>query len=105
MPGSSEIVDDEVDACANLSDILTDLGYRVDVAYDGQSALELVQEQDYDLKIAELERLVLDLKSRYETQSQIDANKTATQIAIADINNASKERCSINSFMFDCSKA
>jgi hypothetical protein len=50
------------------------------------------QEQDYDLKIAELERLVLDLKSRYETQSQIDSNKTATQIAIADINNASKER-------------
>lgn len=50
------------------------------------------QEQDYQLKIAELERLVLDLKSRYETQSQIDSNKTATQIAIADINNASKER-------------
>ena len=50
------------------------------------------QEQDYNLRIAELERLVLDLKSRYETQSQIDANKTATQIAIADINNASKER-------------
>jgi hypothetical protein len=50
------------------------------------------QQQDYDLKIAELERLVLDLKSRYETQAQIDSNKTATQIAIADINNASKER-------------
>ena len=55
------------------------------------------QEQDYQLKIAELERLVLDLKSRYETQTQIDANKTSTQIAIADINNASKERvASIN---------
>jgi hypothetical protein len=50
------------------------------------------QQQDYNLKIAELERLVLDLKSRYETQAQIDSNKTATQIAIADINNASKER-------------
>jgi hypothetical protein len=50
------------------------------------------QEQDFQLKIAELERLVLDLKSRYETQTQVDANKTATQIAIADINNAAKER-------------
>ena len=50
------------------------------------------QQQDYQLKIAELERMVLDLKSRYETQTQIDANKTSTQIAIADINNASKER-------------
>jgi hypothetical protein len=50
------------------------------------------QEQDFQLKIAELERLVLDLKSRYDTQTQVDANKTATQIAIADINNAAKER-------------
>ena len=49
-------------------------------------------QQDYQLKVAELERMVLDLKSRYETQTQIDANKTSTQIAIADINNASKER-------------
>ncbi len=54
------IVDDEVDACANLSDILTDLGYRVDVAYDGLSALELVKEQDYDLALLDLKMPRMD---------------------------------------------
>lgn len=29
------VVDDEVDTCRNLSDILTDLGYQVDTATDG----------------------------------------------------------------------
>jgi CheY-like chemotaxis protein len=36
------VVDDEQDTCANLADIFTDLGYDVDVAYDGHSALERV---------------------------------------------------------------
>ena len=35
------IVDDDVDICRNLTDILTDLGYRVDTAHDGPSALAL----------------------------------------------------------------
>ena len=39
------VVDDEVDTCRNLSDILTDLGYRVDTAHDGLTALELVRRQ------------------------------------------------------------
>ena len=29
------VVDDEVDTCRNLSDILTDLGYHVDIAHEG----------------------------------------------------------------------
>ena len=33
------VVDDDVDTCRNLSDILTDLGYRVDTAHEGPSAL------------------------------------------------------------------
>ncbi len=33
------LVDDDQDACASLADILLDLGYTVDVAYDGLSAL------------------------------------------------------------------
>src|ERR1017187_8416339 len=37
------VVDDEVDTCRNLSDILTDLGYHVEVAHNGMSALEIVQ--------------------------------------------------------------
>ena len=48
------IVDDEVDTCANLSDIFTDLGYQVDVAYDGPAALKLVQQNAYDVALLDL---------------------------------------------------
>src|SRR5262249_801489 len=34
------LVDDDHDTCASLSDILSDLVYRVDVAYDSPTALE-----------------------------------------------------------------
>jgi CheY-like chemotaxis protein len=44
-------VDDDPDTCASLSDILSDLGYRVDVAYDGPSALELVERNGYGLAL------------------------------------------------------
>jgi len=56
---------------------------QIDVARD---------KQNYDLKIAELQRQVLELQGRYETQTTIDNQKNATQIALADINNSSKER-------------
>lgn len=49
-------------------------------------------QQDYELKIAELQRQVLDLQAKYETQATIDSQKNATQIALADINNSAKER-------------
>ena len=48
------VVDDEVDTCSNLSDILTDLGYHVDVAHDGPSALELARKNPYDIALLDL---------------------------------------------------
>lgn len=48
------IVDDEADHCANMNDIFTDLGYRTDVAHDGQSALELVARHGYDVAVLDL---------------------------------------------------
>jgi len=48
------VVDDEPDTCNNLSDILTDLGYRVDCAYDGPAALELVHKGPYDVVLLDL---------------------------------------------------
>ncbi len=38
------IVDDDADIVANLSDILTDLGFRIDTALSGEAALEMVKE-------------------------------------------------------------
>jgi hypothetical protein len=49
-------------------------------------------QQDYQLKVAELEQKVQELVAKYQTQSQIDSQKNATNIVTANINNASKER-------------
>ena len=54
------IVDDEVDACLNLADIFTDLGYRVDIAHDGWSALELLQKRPYDVALLDLKMPGMD---------------------------------------------
>jgi DNA-binding NtrC family response regulator len=54
------VVDDEQDTCANLADIFTDLGYDVDVAYDGPSALELVEKKTYDIALLDLKMPGMD---------------------------------------------
>ena len=62
---------------------------------ESQARMQLEAEkakQDYQLRIAELQRQVAELETKYQTQSAIDANKSTTQIALADVNNASRER-------------
>lgn len=54
------VVDDEQDTCANLADIFTDLGYDVDVANDGPSALELVRRKTYDIALLDLKMPGMD---------------------------------------------
>lgn len=45
------VVDDERDTCENLRDILSDLGYHVDVALDGPAALHLLESRAYDVAL------------------------------------------------------
>ena len=45
------IVDDDRSSCEILSKILALRGYRVDMAFDGYTALELIREQDYGLAL------------------------------------------------------
>ncbi len=45
------LVDDDPDTCASVSDVIADLGYRVDVAYDGPTALELSRRRPYGLAL------------------------------------------------------
>jgi CheY-like chemotaxis protein len=54
------VVDDDVDTCRNLSDILTDLGFHVDVAHDGPSALEMVRRRAYDVALLDLKMTGMD---------------------------------------------
>jgi hypothetical protein len=64
-------------------------------AAEAQAKMQLEMQkdkQDYDFRVADLQRMVAELKAKYETQTALDANRSATQIAMADINNASRER-------------
>jgi len=54
------VVDDEPDICENLRDILLDCGYRVDVAADGQAALELLARGAYDIALIDLKMPGMD---------------------------------------------
>ncbi|HLW67510.1 MAG TPA: response regulator [Gemmataceae bacterium] len=50
-PPTVLVVDDDADNCQSLTDILTDLGYRVDTAADGLAGLTKVQAQPYDIAL------------------------------------------------------
>ena len=50
------------------------------------------QQQEYQLKLAELQQKVQELQAKYTTQTNIDNQRNATDIAMANINNAAKER-------------
>jgi DNA-binding NtrC family response regulator len=54
------VVDDDPDICRNLSDILADLGYQVDTAQNGLSALELVRRTAYDIALLDLKMPGMD---------------------------------------------
>ena len=49
-------------------------------------------QQEYQLKVAQLEQKVQELMAKYNTQVAIDEQANATEIALANINNASRER-------------
>lgn len=71
------VVDDEVDTCRNLSDILTDLGYHVDVAHDGLAALELVRQHPYDVALLDLKMPGMDGLTLYRAIKKLRAGTVA----------------------------
>jgi DNA-binding NtrC family response regulator len=71
------IVDDEQDTCSNLSDIFTELGFQVDVAYDGPTALELVRRNTYDVALLDLKMPGMDGLELYRRIRRISAETVA----------------------------
>jgi DNA-binding response OmpR family regulator len=71
------VVDDEVDTCQNLSDILTDLGYQVDTAHDGPSALKMVQQKPYDVALLDLKMPGMDGITLYREIKKLRAGTVA----------------------------
>lgn len=71
------LVDDEEDIRRNMSDILTDLGYDVDVAPDGPSALELVRRRPYDVALLDLRMPGMDGLTLYREIKKLRAGTVA----------------------------
>jgi DNA-binding response OmpR family regulator len=71
------VVDDDVDTCRNLCDILTDLGYRVDTAHDGLAALELVRRNHYDVALLDLKMPGMDGVTLYREIKRLRADTVA----------------------------
>jgi len=49
-------------------------------------------QQNYQLRVAELSQKVQELQTKYSVQTDIDNQQNATNIALANINNSSRER-------------
>lgn len=79
MTGNASIlvVDDEIDTCHNLSDILTDLGYQVDTALDGPSALELAHKKPYDIALLDLKMPGMDGLTLYRELRRMRSSTVA----------------------------
>lgn len=71
------VVDDEVDICRNLSDILTAFGYDVDTATDGAAALELIRRRPYDVALLDLKMSGMDGLTLYREIKRIRAETVA----------------------------
>lgn len=71
------VVDDEVDTCHNLKDILTDLGYEADVAFDGASALELARKRPYAVALLDLKMPGMDGLTLYRELRKIRSSTVA----------------------------
>ena len=71
------VVDDEPDTCANLSDILSEQGYQVDVAHDGLVALELVKANKYDVALLDLKMPGIDGLELYGRIRTLSADTVA----------------------------
>lgn len=71
------VVDDDHDTCANLSDILTDLGYQVETAHDGPSALELVRQVPFDVALLDLKMPGMDGLTLYREIKRLRSGTVA----------------------------
>lgn len=76
-PPAILVVDDEPDICSNLSDILSDLGYRVDVAYNGVEALKLVRQHSYAVALLDLKMPDMDGLELYRKIKQVQSGTVA----------------------------
>jgi two-component system response regulator HydG len=84
------VVDDDADTCRNLSDILMDLGYRVDTATEAVKALELIRQRPYDVALLDLKMPGMDGVELYREIKKLRSGTVAI-IVTAYASSASAE--------------
>lgn len=80
MTHSILVVDDDVDTCSNLSDILTDMGYRVETAHESETALRLVRQHAYDVALLDYKMPGMDGLTLYREIKKIRSGTVAILI-------------------------
>jgi two-component system, NtrC family, response regulator HydG len=75
------VVDDDRDTCRNLLDILTDLGYTVETAFDGQSALALVKQTPFDVALLDFKMPGMDGLALYREIKRLSPATVAIMIS------------------------
>ena len=74
------VVDDDQDTCRNLSDILTDLGYAVQTAAEGASALGLVRRNSFDFALLDFKMPEMDGLTLYRKIKRISPSTVAMML-------------------------
>ena len=79
------VVDDNDDICANVKDILNDLGYDVDTAQNGFAAIELATVNTYDVIVLDYKMTGMDGATLHQHIIRIRPGITAIMVtAYAD---------------------
>ncbi len=65
------IVDDDEDIRSNMSDILGEMGYRTSAAADGPQALQLLEQNSYDIALLDLRMSGMDGLELYRTMRNL----------------------------------
>src|SRR5262245_31264966 len=76
-PTSLLVVDDDLDTCANLADILSDLGYEVRTVPDATTALRLLEEHTFDIVLLDLKLPGMDGLQLYREMKRRSSSTVA----------------------------
>lgn len=85
------IVDDDEDTCSNLSDILTDCGYTVDVAYRGWDGLDLLKQHPYRLALLDYRLPCMNGVQLFNRMRQVQKDVAAILVTGYASNETTKE--------------
>lgn len=85
------VVDDDSDIRANIEDILTDFGYRVETAEDGHAALRLVEQSTYDVALLDYKMPSMDGATLYRRIKEIRPETVAIMVTAYAGSNGAQE--------------